>query len=231
VYVYWDVNIGEQKMFIGNLILTVLMAIQPSQETADIRVRISVFEVPFMIVSYTVAGVSKDGGVVGTMVGGSTTRSFPRDAVTLQNRLAAGSHSVEIKTAIREFMAYSCIRAQDITVHELAEHELVFDHQGEAGHEVYQELDQGRPSPFSYRLDIEPAWESDEEAGLALQVWFRWQNPYGLQDISGEVPERLAFDQTVAVKFGQTSLVGLPSSTSGRRFIYWLAVTVEKSCR
>jgi hypothetical protein len=55
-----------------------------------------------MIVSYTVAGWSTpDGGVAGTTVGGNTTRSFPNHPVVLQNRLPAGSNSVDIKTAIR----------------------------------------------------------------------------------------------------------------------------------
>jgi hypothetical protein len=216
-------------MFMGNLILMLLMLIPLGQETADIRVKITLFEVPFMIVTTMFAGgVAKDGGVVGTMVGGSTTGGFPAEVVSLQNRLPADSYSVDIKSAIRDYMANSCIRAQNITVYELANHELVFRDQREAGQEVYQELDEGRPCPVAYRLVVEPVWEDEQEAGLALQVWLRWQNPYGVQDIINNIPEHLALDQNVAVKFGQTSLVGFPSSNSGPRSIYWLAVSVEQ---
>jgi hypothetical protein len=214
-------------MLTGNLILTMLMAVPIGQDAAHIRVRISLFEVPFRIVSWTYAGVTKDGGVAGTMVGGSTTGSFPPRPITLQDRLPAGSESLDIKKAIREFMAYSCIRAQDIIVNDLAQHELVFDHQSEAGQEIYQELRKGRPSPVSYRLEIEPAWQNEEAAGLALQIWLRWQDPGGIQAFSGDVPERLAFDETVSVKFDQTTLVAFPSSTSGPRSVYWLAISVE----
>lgn len=219
-------------MFMGDLMLTLLLVIPLSQETANVRVRITLFEVPSMIVAWTFAGVAKDGGVVGTTVGGSTTGAFPAGVVSLQNRMPAGSDSLEIKKVIREFMAYGCIRAQGITVYELANHELVFRDQREAGQEVYQELDEGRPCPVTYRLVVEPAWEDEQEAGLALQVWLRWQNPYGVQDIINNIPERLALDQNVAVKFGQTSLVGFPSSTSRpRRSIFWLALSVEKPYR
>ena len=214
----------------GDLMLTLLLVIPLSQETANVRVRITLFEVPSMIVSRMIASrVTEDGGVEGTMVGGNTTGSFPDGAVTLQNRLPAGSFSVDIKKVIREYMAYGCIRAQDISVNELAEHALVFGHKSKAGQEVAQELD---PKSLSYRLVVEPAWEDEQEAGLALQVWLRWQNPYGVQDIINNIPERLALDQNVAVKFGQTSLVGFPSSTSRpRRSIFWLALSVEKPYR
>jgi bacterioferritin-associated ferredoxin len=220
-------------MFIGNLTLAVLMAVQPGQETAGIRVTISLFEVPSMIVSYTVAGWSTpDGAVVGRTVGGNTTRSFPNRPAVLQNWLPAGSDCGDIKTEIREFMANNCIKAQHITVNEIAGHELVFDERAEAGQEVYQVLEEGRPSPFSYRLNIEPAWQNEEEIGLSLKVWLRWQYPYGVQEISGNVPERLVFDKIVVTKFGQTTLVGFPSSDSrGRRSIFWLALSAEKSCR
>jgi hypothetical protein len=217
-------------MSIGNLILTFLMAIPLGQETANIRVRIILFEVPSMIVSRVIAGEVAEGeGVVGTMVGGSTTGSFPDEAVTLQNRLAAGSDTMDIKRVIREFMAYDCIKAQDVSVFELTEHELVFNYQNEAGQEVAEELDL---DSLLYRLDIEPVWKNDEEAGLALRVWLRWQDPYGIQDIRDNIPERLVFDQTVLVKFSQVTFVGFPSSTSkSRRSIYWLALSVEKLCR
>jgi len=217
-------------MLMRNLILSMLIAIPLGQETANVHVRLTLFEVPFMIVSRVIAGgVTEGGGVVGTMVGGSTTGSFPDGAVTLQNRLPAGSYSVDIKKVIREFMAYDCIRAQDISVNTLVEHALVFGHKSRAGQEVAQELDL---ESLSYRLDIEPVWENEEEAGLALQIWLRWQDPYGIQDIKNDIPERLVFDQTVSVKFGQTILVGFPSSTSrSRRSIFWLALSVEKPYR
>jgi len=217
-------------MFVCNLILPLLMAIPLGQETVNIRVRITMFEAPSMIVSRMFAGrTTKGGGVAGTMVGGNTTGSFPDGAVTLQNRLPAGSYGVDIKKVICEFMAFDCIRAQDITVYELAGHELVFNAHSGAGKEVAQKLDL---DSLSYRLDIEPAWKNEQEAGLALQVWLRWQDPYGIQDIRDNIPERLAFDQTVSVKFGQTSLVGFPSSTSrSRRSIFWLALSVEKPYR
>jgi len=129
-------------MFIQILILTNLMALQPAEEAANVRVRITLYGVPFMIVSRTIdTRVAEDGSVIGTMVGGSTTGAFPADVVSLQNRLPAGSYSVDIKDAIREFMASGCIRAQDITIYELAGHELIFDHQNEAGQEVAQERD------------------------------------------------------------------------------------------
>lgn len=221
-----------EKMFVCHLILPLLMAIPLGQETANVRVRITLFEVSSMIVSRMFAGIVTEGeGVAGTLVGGNTTGSFPASPVTLKNRLAAGLDTMDMKGAIREFMANDCIRAQDITINELAGRELVFGHQGEAGQEVCQELHQGRPSPLSYRLDIEPVWENEQEAGLALQIWLLWQDPYGIQDIKDNIPERLAFDQAVSVKFGQTTLVGFPSSTSGRRFIYWLALSVEKPHR
>lgn len=217
-------------MLICSLILTLLAAMPFGQEATGMRVKISLFDVPSMIVSYTVAGWSTpDGGVAGTTVGGDITGSFPDHPVTLENRLAAGSLAVDIKTIIRDFMANACLRAQDIPVHELAGHELVFAEPAEAGQEVYQELEEGLPSPSSIRVDIEPAWETDEETGLSLRVWLRWQDPYGIQEISGNIPERLAVEQTVPVKFGLISLVGFPSSTSGRRFIYWLALSAERT--
>jgi len=219
-------------MFVCNLILPLLMAIPLGQETADIRAKITLFEVPSMIVSRMIATrVTKDGGVEGTMVGGSTTGSFPAEMVCLQNRLPAGSDSMALKKAIREFMANDCVRAQDITVYELAGHELIFDHQNETGQEVAQKRD-AWPYWLSYHLAVEPAWMDEEDVGLALRLWIRRQDPYGLQDITGQVPECLVFDQTVAVKFGQTSLVGFPSSTSRpRRSIFWLALSVEKFYR
>jgi len=214
-------------MLIGNLILALLMAIPLAQESASIRVKITLFEVPFMIVSWTTARVAEDGSVVGTMVGGSTTGAFPAEAVSLQNRLPADSYSVDIKSAIREYMAYSCIRAQNITVYELAGHELDFDHQNGVGQEVAQEREDW-PYWLSYRLAVEPAWKNEEEIGLALRLWIRRKDPHGLLDITGQVPEHLVLDQTVTVKFGQTSLVGFPSSTSrSRRSIYWLALSAE----
>lgn len=216
-------------MAICSLMLTLFMAIHPGQEAANLRVRIIVYEVPFMIVSRTIAGVAEDGSVVGTMVGGSTTGSFPDKAVTLQNRLPAGSYSVDIKDVIREFLAYSCIRAQDITVYELAEHELVFNDPHEAKREVYQELDEMRPSPVSYRLNVELTWENEHEAGLAIQVWLRWQNPQRIQENITNIPERLAIDENVAVKLGQTSLAGFPSTTTGPRSVLWLALSVERN--
>jgi hypothetical protein len=213
-------------MVMGNLILTLLMVIPLGQESANIRVKVSLFEVPFMIVSWTTARVAEDGSVVGMTVGGSTTGSFPTGVVSLQNRLPADSYSVDIKSAIREYMAYSCIRAQDITVYEFAGHELIFNHQNEAGQEVAQERD-GWPYWLSYRLAVEPAWKNEEQVGLALRLWIRRKDPHGLLDITGQVPEHLVLDQTVALKFGQTSLVGFPSTTSGPRSICWLAVSVE----
>ena len=221
-------------MFVCNLILPLLMAVPLGQETANVRTRITLFEVPSMIVSRMITSrVTKDGGVEGTMmVGGDTTASFPAEGVSLPSRLPASSVSEDIKKVIREFMANSCLRAQDISVNELAGHELVFDHRCLAGQEVYQELHKGRPYPLSYRLVIEPAWQNNEEAGLHLQIWLRWQDPYGIQDIRDIIPERLAFDQTVAIKFGQRTLFGFPSSTSrSRRSIYWLALSVEKLFR
>lgn len=218
-------------MFVGNLILPVLMVIPLGQETGNVRVRITLFEVPSMIVSRMIATrVTKDGGVEGTTVGGSTTGSFPTSVVSLQNRLPADSYSVDIKSAIREYMAYSCIRAQDIRVYEFSGHELIFDHQNKAGQEVAQEKD-AWPYWLSYRLAIEPAWKNEEECGLALRLWIRRKDPHGLLDITGQVPEHLVLDQTAAVKFGQTSLVGFPSSTSGPRSIYWLALSVERQQR
>jgi hypothetical protein len=216
-------------MSTGNLILTLLLVIPLGQEAAKIRVRITMFEIPFMIVSRTIATrVAEDGSIIGTMVGGSTTGSFPDGEVTIHNRLPAASDSVDIVKAIREFMAYGCITAQDIGVNEFTRHELIFDLQDGAGEEVYQELHKGRPSPLSYRLAIEPVWENEREAGLALQVRLRWQDPFGIQDIRDNIPERLVYDQTVFVRFGQTTLVGFPSSSSrSRRSIYWLAIAVD----
>lgn len=216
-------------MLICNLILTLLATTPFAQETAGICVKISLFEVPSMIVSYTVAGWSTpDGGVAGTTVGGNTTWSFPSRPVVLQNRLPAGSGSVDIKTAIREFMAYGCIRPQHIAVHELAEHELVVDRQGEPGQEVIKEIHQGRPSPLSFRLEIGGAWQNEDETGLALQIRLSSQDPSAVQDISGDIPERLVFDQTVSVTLGQTTLLGFPSSDSrARRSIFWLALSAE----
>ena len=91
-------------MFMGNLILTLLMAIPLGQEAASIRFKITIFEVPFMIVTTMFAGgVAKDAGVVGTMVGGSTTGAFPDEVVSLQNRLPADSNGVDIKSVIPEY--------------------------------------------------------------------------------------------------------------------------------
>jgi hypothetical protein len=213
-----------------NLLLPFLMVLPLYQEATNLQVRITMFEVPFMIVSWTTARVAEDGSVVGTTVGGSTTGSFPTGVVSLQNRLPADSYSVDIKSAIREYMAYSCIRAQDITVYEHAGHELIFNHQNEAGQEVAQERDDW-PYWLSYRLAVEPAWKNEEEIGLALRLWIRRKDPHGLLDITGQVPEHLVLDRTVALKFGQTSLVGFPSTTSGPRSIYWLALSVEKLYR
>jgi hypothetical protein len=214
-------------MFLTNMIMALLMALPFGQEAANIRVKITLFEVPFRIVSWTYAGVTKDGGVAGTTVGGPTTGAFPSGGVSLQNKMSADSSSLDIKSAIQEHMAYSCLRAQDITVNEIARHDLVFDDQGGAGQQVTEELYRDRPSPFFYRLDIEPAWKNDEEIGLALKLWIRGQEPYELQDITGQLPERLVLDQTVAVRFGQMSFTGFPSTTSGPRSIYWLAVSAE----
>jgi hypothetical protein len=219
-------------MFVGHLILPLLMAISLGQETANIRVRITLFEVPSMIVSRIFAGrVTEDGAVAGTMVGGNTTGSFPAGVVFLQDRLAGCANTSDIKSAIFEYMAYSRIKEQDIGIFELTQHELVLGNQPSIAQEVEREIDKW-PHRVSYRLTVEPAWQNEEEVGLALRLWIRRKDPHGLLDITGQVPEHLVLDQTVALKFGQTSLVGFPSSTSrSRRSIYWLAVSVEKPYR
>jgi len=129
-------------MFLCSLTLSLLMMIPFGQETADIRLRITLFEVPSRIVSMTWAGPSKDGGVVGTTVGGNTTWSFPTEPVFLQDQVPGRPDSTQIMTAIRRHMVYSCIREQMITVSEKTELELVLNKQT-AAQEVFRQLDEG----------------------------------------------------------------------------------------
>jgi hypothetical protein len=216
-------------MFIETLIATVLLAMPRAGQAPDLHLKITLFEVPFRIVSMTFAGwTAKDGSVVGKTVGGATTGAFPAGAIVLQNRLPAESGIREAQKAIREFMADDCVKAQNIIVNELAEHELCFGQIGESGQEVYQELSKGRPSPVSYRIHIELAWENEDQVGLALRIWLNWQDPGGIQDFGGIVPERLAFDETISAKTRQTSLVAFPTSESHwDRSIIWLAISVR----
>lgn len=217
-------------MTLGHLTLPLLMMIPFDQETANLRLRITFFEVPSIFVSRIVAGrVDKDGTVAGTMVGGNTTGSFPTKTVFLQDRLAGSADSGDIIGAIREYMAAACIREQDIEVFELTRHDLVLNDKLPIAIEADRGFEQW-PHQASYRLILEPARQNEEEAGLALQLWLRWQDPYGIQDISGQVPKRLVVDQILTAKFGQTSLLGFPSSTlRSRRSIYWLSLFVEKN--
>ena len=215
-------------MFLGELVLSLLMAIPLGQETADVRLRITVFEVPSMIVSMTWAGPSKDGGVVGTTVGGNTTWSFPNEPVFLQDELPDQSDSTRIITAIRKHMVYGCIREQMITAFEKAQNELVLNKQT-AAQEVFRRFAEGG-GRNALRLAVEAAWQNEAEAGIALRAWLRWQDPYGIQEIEDRLPERLVVDRVLPMKFGRTSLLGFPSSTSrARRSGFWLALSAEKT--
>lgn len=215
-------------MFLCSLILSLLVMVPLGQETASIGVRTTLYEVPAMIISRIIAARSEDGGVVGTMIGGVTTESFPTDPVFLQDRLEGDADSPEIIMAIREYMAHGCIREQDVNVVELARHDLVLGSQPLGGQEVYREAEK-RPHRVSYRLIIEPAWQYEEGAGLALQVWLRWQNPSDIQEIVDRLPDQLVVDQVLLLKFGRTSLLGFPSSTSRlHRSIFWLALSAKK---
>jgi hypothetical protein len=182
-----------------------------------------------MIVSRTIAGRGDaQGTVAGKMVGGNTTGSFPTKTVFLQDRLAGSAEARDIKRAIRDYMALGCIREQDIGVSELTQHDLVLNDKLPTALEADREIEQW-PHQASYRLILEPVWQNEEEAGLDVQLWLRWQDPYGIQVVSGQVQERLVVDQVLTVKFGQTSFLGFPTSTlKSRRSIYWLALFVEK---
>ena len=196
--------------------------------TVEMRVKITAFEVPSMIVSTTWAGPSKDGGIVGTTIGGNTTWSFPNEPIFLQNQLPANSDAAQIISAIRQHMAYGCIREQMIAVSEKTKLEFVLNKQTTA-EEVYWRLDEGRGGN-ALRLAVETAWLNEEGAGLAIKIWLRWQDPFGIQEIGDQPPEQLAVSRVFPLKFGRTSLLGFPSSTSKeRRSIFWLALSAEKA--
>ncbi len=215
-------------MSLVQIIFPLLMMIPLGQETADVRLRITLFEVPSWIVSMTWAGPSKDGGVVGTTVGGNTTWSFPSEPVFLQNQLPGNSDTEQITTAIRKHMVYSCIREQMITVTEKTKLELVLDKQT-AAQKVFRQLAEGG-GRNALRLAVETAWQNGDETGIALRVWLRWQDPFGIQEIGDQLPEPLVVDRVFPMKFGRTSLLGFPSSTSrARRSIFWLALSAEKT--
>jgi len=215
-------------MLLSQMISFLLVLVPLCQETADIRLRITLYEVPSWIVSRMWAGPSKDGGVVGTMVGGNTTWSFPNEPVFLQDKLPGNSDTEQIITAIRKHMVYGCVKEQMITVSKKAKVELILDRQT-AAWEVFWRFAEGG-GRNALRLAAEAAWRNEDETGIALRVWLRWQDPFGIQEIGDQLAEQPAFDQVLPLKFGRTSLLGIPSSSSKeRRSIFWLALSAEKT--
>ncbi len=215
-------------MLSGQLTSFLLMAISLGQEPIEMHVKITVFEVPSMIVSTTWAGPGKAGGVVGTAVGGNTTRSFPDKPVFLQDQLPANSAAAQIISAIRQHMTYGCIREQMIAVSDKTKVELVLNRQT-AAQEIFWPFAEGG-GRNSLRLAVERAWRNEDETGIALRVWLRWQDQFGIQEIGDHLSEQLAVDRVLAIKYGRISLLGFPSSDStGRRSVFWLALSAEET--
>ncbi|OGD18910.1 MAG: hypothetical protein A2W03_13715 [Candidatus Aminicenantes bacterium RBG_16_63_16] len=211
------------------LALNFIPSIWTHQDTG-LRVKISIYEVPFGIVSRTVAShANPDGSVTGTMAGGATTAKFPKSSVLLENYLSGSSSTAAIKRNIREYMAYGCVRSQDIRVFDLAEHELVFDNGQLRVQETGQDLE-SYPYDLSYHLRIEPAWKTAEDIGLAVQLWMDWRNVPNVQPSETLRRGLPILDQTIPVKLGQTSLAGFrPTIGNGPKgSVYWLALSADK---
>ncbi len=198
-------------------------------EQSVFQVRVSIYEVPWMIISRTIASTTNaDGSVSGRMVGGITTASVPAGTVLLENRLS-GSHSVaSVRRAIRKYMSNGCVRDQDITVFELAQHDFSFDGKCLELREIGREAKSIRHD-LNYHVRIEPAWKTDEEVGLALQLWMHTENRYGVRVIGDQNPELQVLDHTIASKFGHISLLAFRSANeSWSGSVYWLAISAEK---
>ncbi len=200
-----------------------------THKDSALRVRISIYEVPFGIVSRTISSqVNSDGSVEGTTAGGATTAKFPRTPVLLQNYFSGEPIPLTIKGMLREYMAYDCVRSQDITVHDLAQDEFVFDNTRSLVQEAGQSVE-SYPYDLTYHLRIEPAWRTAEAAGVRLQLWMDWKNAPDVQRAGTSSSEPLILDQTIPVKFSQTSFAGFRSPANGPRgFVYWVAVSADK---
>lgn len=182
-----------------------------------------------MIVSRTITSkINEDGSIQGTMIGGSTTASFPNSVVILENRLSGSPLDMTIKRSIREYMANDCIRSQDITVFDIASHDLLWDDNRLEAQEANHKVETHRLS-LTYRLRIEPAWRNEEGFGVALQLWMSWENLFEVREVSAQNPERQILDERVAVKPGQTSPVGFRlAGKLHRGGICWLAISVDQ---
>ncbi len=220
-------KIGVVSIFL--LLVAQLCFSAPAQEKGKFHVRISIYEIPNMIISRIVSTkIADDGSVTGTMVGGDITSSFPPGVVLLQNRLSDSPIDDPVIKVIRENMASNCVRLQDIQVIALAQHDFLLDAMESESQEVYQDLTSSGIE-YHYRLRVVLEWKNEEEVCLALQLWMNRKNPDSIQLIGVEIPAPLVLDLTVTAKFDQTSLVGFPSyGKKPRDTIYWLAISTKK---
>lgn len=179
-------KIGVVSIFL--LLVAQLCFSAPAQEKGKFHVRISIYEIPNMIISRIVSTkIADDGSVTGTMVGGDITSSFPPGVVLLQNRLSDSPIDDPVIKVIRENMASNCVRLQDIQVIALAQHDFLLDAMESESQEVYQDLTSSGIERHC-RLKVLPKWQNEEEPGLGLQLWMNRQNPFGIQELELKTP-------------------------------------------
>lgn len=75
-------------------------------------------------------------------------------------------------------MAYGCAIEQMITVSKKAKVELVLNRQT-AAQEVFWRFAEGG-GRNALCLAAEAAWRNEDETGITLRVWLRWQDPFGI---------------------------------------------------
>lgn len=125
-------------------------------------------------------------------------------------------------------MAYGCVKEQMITVSKKAKVELVLNRQTDSQEVFWRFAEGGGRNAF--RLAVEAAWRNEDETGIALRVWLRWQDPFGIREIEDRLPDQLVVDRALPMKFGRTSLLGFPSTESrARRSSFCLALSAEKN--
>jgi hypothetical protein len=226
-----------------------------THQDSGLRVRVSIYDVPSLFVSRTIAwGSRAAGGVWGTIIGPvDTTASFPKGAVLLQHKIPQGFGDSEVKEEIGKYMATGCLVPQQIDPGLVGCHEFQFGATTESQEET--KAVKVRGVEYHYRLRLTPGEQSGDALPLRVELWMNRYDPRQIHYLGEERVEQQLLDCLIAVSILRTkamkgagplpgnapspiagppafgTLIGIASrdnDSQPRRTVYWIAASADK---